>query len=76
MGVGVDEAGKDDLAATVDFFGVFREFVAREFVGGADGDDLAVIDEDSAVLDDAEVAHLRPATGRGHRAGSGVARRG
>ena len=62
VGVGVDEAGKDDLAGAVDFFGgPWR--VGAEFVGGADGSDFSVLDKDSTIGDDAEVAHLAPAPG-------------
>ena len=35
----------------------------RDFVGRADGDDLAVGDQDCAVFDDAQLAHLRAAAG-------------
>ena len=41
------------------------QFVLRDFVGRADGDDLSIGDEHRAVFDDAQFAHLRAAARAG-----------
>ena len=64
VGVGIDEAGKHDLVAAVDFLRGFSNFVRPQFVGGADGSDLAIFNQDGAIFDDAEFAHLAPPPGR------------
>ncbi len=61
VGVRIDKAGEDNLAGAVDFFGVLSELVFGEFVGGSNGGDFAVGDQDCAVVNDADFAKRRGA---------------
>jgi hypothetical protein len=65
MGMGVNKAGKYDIAGAIDLVDVrqFRreEFVLHDLVSRTDGDYLAVGDEHGAVFNDAKFAHLRAA---------------
>ena len=55
MGVGVDEAWKNDTACDIEFFGVAGSGVGFDFGAGAYGEDLAVTYEQGAVFDDGEI---------------------
>jgi hypothetical protein len=76
MGVGVHKARENDLAAAVDFFGRVRQRVLRDFVGGADGDDLSFGEQDCAIFNDAQLAHRRAPVSAGRAPTKGQQLRG
>lgn len=55
VGVGVDEAGKDDATGEVEFLGGGRFRQRFDFGAGSDGGDEAVAEEKCTVFDEAEI---------------------
>src|ERR1035437_2389379 len=74
MRVRVYKAGEYDLAGAIDLVDVchFRceELVLGDFVRRTDGDNLSIRDEQRAVFNDAEFAHLRAAPRAGIAGGA------
>jgi hypothetical protein len=59
--MGIDEAGKNDATADVDFFGVSGFGETLDFSPRADAEDFSVTDEDRAIFYDAQVRKGRAA---------------
>ncbi len=62
--MGIDQAGDDDLARGVDHFGVGRQ---RRRGNRADGDDLALLDDEDAVVNRWSLGSVNPGAAEGDR---------
>ena len=65
VSVGIDEAGEDDFAVQVDFFGFARFGMIFDAAAGADGGDAVFVDQDCAVANDGEVIEGFATAGNG-----------
>lgn len=70
VGVGVDEAGNDNVAGGVEDFGGAGGGEVFDAGGGADLEEAAVLDEHGGVGDDAEFVHVAAAARGGRPAES------